>query len=232
MPRCLFAFWLALPCWALGQQPGPSSWLWEVKPLRTVDSSLGQVLGDIESHMPAGHPYRSSDKITWAHETTHGLNSYLRNALQKQGQARVQCLYVLNDRCVVLTEPRGVTLAQVASAVPAEQRGRVYQLYLVQQQRDWNDTPTYVLDEWVAYSNGAAVGKELGLDYGSELEFAQEFTNYAKVLASLVDDRAIREFVACHERVVAGLQGPLVPPMRLGGREFVEPWNRARENHQ
>lgn len=209
---------------AIGQA---GSWLWQAKPIREVDGSLGKALGDIESHMPAGHPYRSSDRITWAHETTHGLNSYLRNALQKPGQPRIQCLYVLNNQCAVLTEPRGVTLSQVARAVPAEQRGRVYQLYLVQQQRDWNDTPTYVLDEWVAYTNGAVVGRELGLDNRSEVEFALEFSNYARVLAGLVEDPAIKEFVAYHERVVSGLRD--AGPSRGGGREFVKPWGREKQ---
>ncbi len=50
-------------------------------PIRQVDSqSMGRVLADIESHMPAGHIYRDADKITWGHETSHGIASNIRGS--------------------------------------------------------------------------------------------------------------------------------------------------------
>ncbi len=48
-----------------------------------VSASLGVVLGDIESRMPKGHQYSAQDKVTWAHETTHGINNSVRNANRK-----------------------------------------------------------------------------------------------------------------------------------------------------
>lgn len=47
-------------------------------PAKRSVTNLGKVLSDIDSHMPAGHIYQDNDKITWGHETTHGINSDLR----------------------------------------------------------------------------------------------------------------------------------------------------------
>jgi hypothetical protein len=63
----------------------------------------------------------------------------------------------------------------------------------------------YLLDEWVAYTNGAVVGRELGSSsLRSELENCIEFTGYACAVQSAVErfdpnyrDRALlQEFVA------------------------------------
>ena len=57
-----------------------------IQPTYSV-SGHGAVLDDLESRMPAQHPYRDRDRITWAHETTHGLNSYIRNRLTNYARA-------------------------------------------------------------------------------------------------------------------------------------------------
>ena len=188
-----------------------------IQPTYSV-SGHGAVLDDLESRMPAQHPYRDRDRITWAHETTHGLNSYIRNRLGP----RKQSLYVLEGRCVVLDEPSHIRLGDVARAVPQSERGQVYNLYLVQQQRDWDDTPTYVLDEWIAYVNGAKCGQELGLDYGSEVGFAREFTNYARALERIARSPEITAYVRWQESEVARL----LPPRTVGSRVYVKPWRR------
>ena len=46
-------------------------------PMRQVNIEPKE-LADIESRMPAGHIDRDSDLVTWAHETTHGINSRCR----------------------------------------------------------------------------------------------------------------------------------------------------------
>jgi hypothetical protein len=61
----------------------------DLQPVRPV-TGLGTVLSDIDSHMPAGHQYKDSDKITWAHETTHGLASRIRQLFQKGGNNWVE----------------------------------------------------------------------------------------------------------------------------------------------
>jgi hypothetical protein len=152
----------------------------EFLPIRDV-KNLGIVLSDIESHMPAGHQYVDSDKVTWAHETTHGINSVIRNKYNSRrtiiktateyrnvvGGGRINAFYVLKNRAVVIEEPN-VKINQIAPLIPPSLRGRSYNLYLVQQTRDWNDFPLYVFDEWVAYTNGAACHLDLKINDRSD----------------------------------------------------------------
>ena len=177
-------------------QPTQPQVLWIDYPALREISNLGKVLSDIESHMPAGHEYRSSDKITWAHETTHGINSELRRKFQKglvtswDGQRydevffadRINGFYCLEDRAVVITEPN-TTIAAAADLVPQSLQGVGYDLYMIQQRADWNDTPLYILDEWVAYTNGAACARDLNLDGNSEVDRMVAFNVYAMAVA-------------------------------------------------
>jgi hypothetical protein len=49
--------------------------------------------------------------------------------------------------------------SQVVPFVPVSCRGFRFSTY-ISGQRAWDDMPTYILDEWVAYANGASVGVE------------------------------------------------------------------------
>lgn len=152
-------------------------------------NNLGKVLNDIDSHMPAGHQYRDANKITWAHETTHGINANVRNKYYQPNVPRVNAFYVLEDRAAVISEPP-ITIAQMADMVPDDLRGPSYHLYLVQQRRDWNDQPLYLMDEWTAYTNGTECGRELnaqGWDF--ELLQAQNFNVYCLYLAKAIKER-------------------------------------------
>ena len=167
------------------------NWL-RLPPIKPKDSILGNVLSDIESHMPDGHPYKNPAKITWAHETTHGINSAIRNASQKPNYNGFYCL---EDKCILIQEPP-IKITDVASAVPNSLRGRIYGLYLVQQAGQWNNTPLYLCDEWIAYTNGSACGldlKSLGLwnegNAGYTIEQALEFNFYCLTLAALINSR-------------------------------------------
>ena len=66
----------------------------------------GSVLYDIESHLPTsyGSTYRDNDRVTWGHETTHGINSHLRNYFNKTGK-KANGFYVLNGQGVIIPEP-------------------------------------------------------------------------------------------------------------------------------
>lgn len=176
-------------------------------PVRGVDSSLGKVLGDIESHMPAGHIYADSDKITWAHETTHGINSnarmkfsrgttyaVLENIIQEPsgrffrvykyyGNNQINAFYVLENKVVVIQEPN-TRIRSVAAKVPSSLRGGVYNLYLVQQAGSWDDTPLYIFDEWSAYTNGSACRLDLKIQSRSEtVQYMLEFNVYSSCVA-------------------------------------------------
>jgi len=70
------------------------------------DSAWGTVLTDILRHLPAsyGEYYRDPAPMTSGHETTHGINSHLRNYENDTG-TRANGFYVLEDRGVIVVEP-------------------------------------------------------------------------------------------------------------------------------
>jgi hypothetical protein len=160
------------------------------RPIREV-GDLGLVVTDIDSHLPAGHPYRDSDRITWTHEGTHGINSLLRNKYGCSG------FYVLENRAVLIQEP-ATTLAAVAHLVPLSLRGEVYNLYLVQMRGYWNEQPTYVFDEWIAYTNGTEARQRLGIqDRAETVRYMLEFCVYATCVpqAAGSHDPQMRAFI-------------------------------------
>jgi len=197
----------------------------EYPPVRSV-TNLGKILSDIDSHMPAGHIYKDNDKITWAHETTHGINSNIRqkfsqgyygsfkniygepawklidgkHAVFHNGQ--VNGFYCLDNKAAVIFEPH-TTISATAALVPKSLRGPVYSLYLVQQASSWNNTPLYIFDEWVAYTNGSACRLDLGIQERSEtVSQMLEFDVYATALAMSVrksdpnyDDKQFKAFL-------------------------------------
>jgi len=171
-------------------------------PIRTVPW-LPDVVADVESHLPVGHPYKDNDLITYVHESTHGINSLLRNLY------RCPAFYCLNNKCVLMKEP-DTTLSSVADAVPRSLRGIVYHLYLIQAQRWWNDQPTYILSEFSAYANGADARSQLGLKTHGETQFAVEFIVYSSCLplASKSTDPQMREFLRWQIERVLKLSGP------------------------
>jgi hypothetical protein len=174
----------------------------ELPPLRR--DSLGGTLGDVDCHLPENHPYSSfgeapneqwrypapysfteygsDDKVTDAHECTHGVNSRVRNETRNEVG-----LYFLNNKAFVVPNHPNFTLSDLAAAIPPEKRGRLYKLYLQDQQRWWNNEPLYVLDELTAYCYGARAGFELGMtDRGNESrDNAREMWRYSRIAAAM-----------------------------------------------
>lgn len=156
---------------------------------------LGRVLTDIESHMPAGHIYRDNDKITWGHETTHGINARVRNDYNSRMQKRVNAFYVLDDNVAIIEEPK-TTIREVAAKVPESLRGSVYNLYLIEQTKSWNDTPLYILDEWTAYTNGSAVRLNLDIESRSETVLHMlEFIVYSICVGMFTDNIDLKHYL-------------------------------------
>lgn len=159
----------------------------KVSELRQLGSwNKGNILRDIECRMPSNHGYEfPSMPMTWAHETTHGLNSNIRNKLAEPNK-KINALYCLEGKCAIINEPK-CKLSSVANAIPKSIRGPSYHLYLIQQQQYWNDTPTYLLDEWVAYTNGSECGREVNENgWHYELLQAINFSMYSIVMAQQV----------------------------------------------
>ena len=147
-------------------------------------NTVGGFLGDIDSHLRAGHIYKDRDRVTWAHETTHGINARIRNEFKVANG-----YYLLDNRGFTLAKSE-ITLRRLANAVPPSERGPRYSLYLVQQQRWWNDDALYIVDELVAYTNGAIVGKQLGMTqrYKDSRASGQDLLKYVKILSTLTKE--------------------------------------------
>lgn len=165
---------------------------WIIYKAKRQGSGRGRILVDVDSHI-ANNIYRDEGYVTWAHETSHGIASDIRNKFN------ARCgLYALRDRAIIIREPPNVKLVDIAARIPAQYRGSSFNLYFGQQLRDWNNWPLYVLDEWVAYTDGAAVRAELGIrERGDTVTSMVEFNTYVLFLATSfkVDDPQFRKFV-------------------------------------
>jgi hypothetical protein len=159
-------------------------------------NTIGGALGDIDSQLKSGHIYRDNDKVTWGHETTHGINSRARQLFGDNA------FYVGNGDVFVIDNPPGVTLRDVANAVPQEWRGSIYNLYLVNAQRWWNDSPYYVVDELTGYTNGTIVGLQYDMEYRTKesFAFALEMLGYCRTAEKLAKDEEFSEFLRWYEQ--------------------------------
>lgn len=144
---------------AVAVEPGERVEFTNLQAFNTNDNSnWGPVLKDIMNHEAPGDSDQYDDRITLGHETTHGINAYIRNHLNQTGK-NANGFYVLQNRAVVVVEPN-IKKSSVANYVPPSLRGWSYDTYIVGQ-TEWDDTPLYLFDEWDAYVNGGATGVDL-----------------------------------------------------------------------
>jgi hypothetical protein len=130
------------------------------------------------------------DRIVTAHETTHMIHSHLRTKHTLARNRRVNAFYVGRDRFLVLDEP-GIKKSDVLAFVPEALRGDRFGLYL-ENQKEWDDTPLYIFDEWVAYVNGSEVALEEAARKkpaarSNEIYACAEFAVYATALGMAVE---------------------------------------------
>ncbi len=125
-----------------------------------------------------------TDLVTWTHELTHAASNQVWNKRGKHG------IYLLDGKGIVLPHPE-ITIEQVANSIPANRRGKIYKLYLVDQRRWWNDSPLYLCDEWCAYTHGAIAHKQMG--WGSRrkdtFQSAKELEGYVREMLKVIEIR-------------------------------------------
>lgn len=118
------------------------------------DIKENTVYGDVLSHS-LQEPYGDQDsRRINVHETSHGITSELRNMYQKALGKKVNVFYVLKSRCIVLEEPN-ISMHLVTKYIPPVLRSYRYNLYFVKNIVDWNDMPSYIIDEWNSYILGS-----------------------------------------------------------------------------
>jgi hypothetical protein len=131
----------------------------------------------------------SDDAITNIHEALHSVNSRFRQVFGPKLHKKINCFYVLNNSVAVIEEPP-TTLTKVAQRVPQSLRGRVFNLYLVQQAKYWNNEPLYILDEYSAYLAGTDGALQLNIKdrFQGSFEQSLEFFGYSLCLAETVNN--------------------------------------------
>ena len=172
----------------------------------------GPVLTDIARHLPKSYrnTYYDSNRMTHGHETSHGIHSHLRNH-ENPTRDRVNAFYLLNNKAAFIKEP-DMRKRSIQEFVPENLKGSRYDLY-VKGSQDWDDTPTYILDEWNSYINGGAIGTDLvkrgkwDQEWQDGVMGQMEFNVYGVATAMAVqkndpeywasdDGKQLREFVA------------------------------------
>lgn len=186
----------ALPQQEAKASSGSSSGWYKVNPLRTVPDTGSWMLTDVESQLSAhdDNIYKDPDVVTYAHEATHGVNSRVRNKLNgpiRDGVVPLNVFYVGKGDAMALHEPN-FTKEQVGQSVPSSLRGPSFNQYLTESNlgdREFSDRALWILDEWVAYTNGAITGKHLNQErMRGSLDSAFELEGYVGALMGTVEN--------------------------------------------
>jgi len=124
----------------------------EVDKYRKIEENT--IYGDVLTHS-FEKPYGDQDsRRINVHETSHGITSHLRNLYSKALSKKLNVFYVLNSRCIVLEESN-ISMHLVTKYIPPDLRSYRYNLYFVKNIVDWNDMPSYIIDEWNSYILGS-----------------------------------------------------------------------------
>lgn len=129
-------------------------------------TTCGQALADITSHLHPtyGTQYDvTSDCISWGQVNTLGVDNFLSIYWNPYTQNGIDAVgfYVMKNRAAFVVQPTTTKLADVGATLPAVLRGPSYSTRLVDPLKDWNDQPSYILDELAIELNGAEVAMDL-----------------------------------------------------------------------
>jgi len=118
------------------------------------DDKNTNLLEDVLAHCENPKNFYDADKVTWAHEASHGVNNQLRNKYKSP------CFYVLGSRYFKMPESN-ITLKILANNIPKHLKYENYNLYVIASAAHYNNQPSYIVDELTCYMNGLCVADEL-----------------------------------------------------------------------
>lgn len=132
-------------------------------------------------------------RSTNAHETVHGINNKLRNQYKIQLKKNVNGFYAGDGRGIIIENPN-LTIRDIIPYIPHSVRGYRFELYFVKQLGDWNDVPTYPIDEWTSYIAGAECAVDdikngLKIQKSDYVSGSLEFSIYCAALAMAVSKK-------------------------------------------
>lgn len=132
-------------------------------------------------------------RSTNVHETVHGINNVLRNQYKKDFRKNINGFYAGDGYAIIVENPK-LTLRDIVPYIPDILKGYRYDLYFVKQLGDWNDTPTYPIDEWSAYIAGGECAVDdtnngIQIQKSDYVSGALEFSIYCTALAMAVKQK-------------------------------------------
>lgn len=130
----------------------------------------------------------SNSLVTSGHELNHCLNNNARNLIRKP---QVNAFYTSGGRAYIFHEPP-LRLSDIAAAIPKPLRDEFYDLYLIKSQKDWENQPLYVYDEFSAYITGSITAKEYKLRDLSSTKNGYKMAYFCVHLLKLIKDKRIR----------------------------------------
>jgi hypothetical protein len=151
------------------------------------------VYGDVMAHSkqkPYGDEFGRRINV---HETSHGITSDLRNFYQVILNKKVNAFYVLGSKAIILEESN-IKMRSVTRYIPSVLRSYRYNLYFEKNIGDWDDMPSYIIDEWNSYILGSMSAVE---DYNNGIlnervdavSGCLDFSIYATCFAMAVHDQ-------------------------------------------
>jgi hypothetical protein len=149
------------------------------------------IYSDIFDHSKQ-EPYTESSRRINSHETSHGITSELRKYYSILWKTKLNVFYVLNGKCIILNESN-TTMSQVIEYIPPVLKSYRYNLYFVEKIKDWDDMPSYIIDEWNSYILGSMVAVQdyennIPQDRGDAVSGCLDFSIYAVCFAMSVKD--------------------------------------------
>ena len=161
---------------------------------RVRPSETDDILGDIKSHLhnnyydvtikdyPTGSIVsQDSLNISTVHESTHGINSFLRNKYSTN-ENKVNAFYCLNNQYIVIKESN-LALKGVGKNIPKSIRFTSYDLCFNSKiSESWNDRCLYLCDEFLSHGNATMYRKQKKIkERDSAIKFAFEYGMYSLV---------------------------------------------------
>jgi len=139
---------------------------------------------------PFGDPYGRSTNV---HETVHGINNQLRNQYKIELKKDINSFYIGEGKAIIIDNPN-ITMRDIIPHIPLIARGYRYNLYFVKQLGNWNDVPTYPIDEWSAYIAGAECAvndttNSITISKSDYVSGALEFSIYCTALSMAISKK-------------------------------------------
>ena len=195
----------------------------------------GEIYRDVLEHSQQKPFGDESGRNVNVHETAHGIHSDIRNQYEKEFKRYdLNAFYCLDGNAILLIEPK-ITIRHIIKYVPEKLRSYRWNLYFVEQLKDWNDKPTYILEEWVAYILGSKCAvddhqKSIITHRSDAVSGCLDFSIYATALAIAVKNHD-PEYWDNHPEFKAMINYHLIQAKKtLGAGLDIEAFNSEKQD--